>query len=225
MSLNAHKALQQFYTDTRNQLTDSDIVHRRATIPADWEYAKDKVVPIETTLQLFHPTANLVTLMFSGKYVLADRRPNPYPTHVVECITIQHTKAIEIWAKYAKDEAWVSSLLSQIGQVAVEEFPSNTERQIQQKAVRDAYLKAYHVALPAPVVLLLDDLDNNEEDGPSLNLAWKFIHNFTNVVDLQVTFSVKKNTLKLDVLGQEVTTYRLRSDVEKLQNFTFYEPK
>lgn len=225
MSLNAHKALQLFYTQTRSQLSPDDIIHRHATIPADWEYAKDKVMPIETMVQLFRPTKNLVAFMFSAKYVPVDRRPSPYPIHVDEFITIHHSKAVKILAKYAKDEAWVSDLIGKIDQMAVEEFPSNLERQAQQKVIRDAYLKAYHVALPEPVVLLLDDLDNNEEDGPSLNLAWKFLHNFINENEPQVTFSVKKNTLKLDIHGSDVTTYRLRSDTEKLQNFTFYEPK
>lgn len=225
MALNAHKALQQHYTHTRGLLTTKDIAHRHATIPADWEAIKDKLMPIETTVQLFCPTENMVALLFSARYVYADRRPTPYPIHVVEFITFKRAKAIEIWARYTRDEAWISDMLSRLGQAAVEEFPTNLERQNHQKAIRDAYVKSYHIALPEPVVLLLDDLDNNEEDGPSLNLAWKFLHNLANVNDPHVTFSVKKNTLKLDVLGQEVTTYRLRSDVEKLQNFTFCEPK
>ena len=45
MSLNAHKALQLFYTKTRSQLQLNDIIHRTEVVPEDWGSIKNTVVP------------------------------------------------------------------------------------------------------------------------------------------------------------------------------------
>lgn len=225
MSLNAHKALQLFYTQTRDELRKEDIVEHQTIVPPNWNSFQDKLVPVETTIWLTHTTKGLVTLLFSAKYLPIDRNKVQHQSHVVELITISRAKAIEVWAKYITSADWVSNLIKQTIDVATDEFANNRENSNPQKVIHDAYIKAYQIALPEPVVLLLDDLDHSEEAGPSLNLAQKFTRKLSNINDLQVSFSVKKNTLKLDVLGSEVSTYRLRPDVENSLTFTFYEPK